>query len=59
VCEDDRFEGNQPDSTNFHLRARRDPEDWLNVVAVTLLAELGERAPQLFEGLDSGAASLH
>jgi hypothetical protein len=56
----DRFAGTEPElPPNFHLRARRDPHNWLNAVAYALLAALGERVPQLFEGLDSGAASLH
>jgi hypothetical protein len=56
----DRFAGTDPElSFDFRLRARQDPEEWLGAVAYTLLAALGERVPQLFEGLDSGAASLH
>jgi hypothetical protein len=56
----DRFAGTEPDlPPNFHLRARRDPQDWLNGVAHTLLGELQERVPQLFAKLDLPDPTLH
>jgi hypothetical protein len=37
---------------NFLLRARRDPQDWLDAVAHALLGELRARRPEMFEGLE-------
>jgi hypothetical protein len=36
----------------FHLRARRNPNEWVGAVIPVLLSELQKRAPELFAELD-------
>jgi hypothetical protein len=44
---------------DWHLRARRDPQEWLRGVCGELFEELKQRVPQLDLDEPSGSAALH